>query len=699
MAIGDPNSVVQVEKPPQVRSPIGEDAPGKDEKIRTHQMPGEYKISKCDLLSPNIEASGSGGINIIPMIDQVYIYENINTPYLLAEFEIHDGMGLREQVPIIGEEFISFEAATLGFTAGEMPESDNNLDGIVKKVFRVYSISPIIDNTPTMKTYVLRCISIEAIISEKRKISKGYKGVKIERVVQDLYKNYIAKPLSSFYGPYQDGQAPKKLHIEPTADIYDFCFPFKSPFDIIENLAEKATPAPEMDDDGGFENVGYGEASVDPGLAAAVKQKKEAQAAQRALDNEDENAPADGALYMFYETLSAFKFESLETSFKREPKRHIVSTVSTEHDPELIKQKVHVPGQLNNAEKYQVDSLFDVVQNMREGMYSSKLITHDIIRMRYNQIGYRYIENKDQHEAEIHAAEFSETPTTVAGKTPDADTSRRRLIDLTRQLGPGKLCSYNHDCLLDDSGGEGSLVKFTATNMNHSYFLAHNRKGPGGGGREPGINENNVELRVQKRASQLQQLDNIKITVKIPGDSSLRVGDIIEWHMPSQIMNEDHAGGDDFFLGGKYLITKIKHSFSMERYTQELQLRKDSLHNWAPGLEIEKVVTTKDVSAEAEVGQFGDEVAEEINSTPLVVMTPMAGADPTAKAMEGVGGPPWYDKAGELIGSEYGTDEFGGSGPPDYKPQAAYGPVYGSREDALKSHMPPGYDPATNTQN
>ena len=165
MAIGDPNSVVQVEKPPQVRSPIGEDAPGKDEKIRTHQMPGEYKISKCDLLSPNIEASGSGGINIIPMIDQVYIYENINTPYLLAEFEIHDGMGLREQVPIIGEEFISFEAATLGFTAGEMPESDNNLDGIVKKTIRVYTTSSIIDNSPTLKTYILHCISCEAIVS------------------------------------------------------------------------------------------------------------------------------------------------------------------------------------------------------------------------------------------------------------------------------------------------------------------------------------------------------------------------------------------------------------------------------------------------------------------------------------------------------------------------------------------------------
>ena len=676
MANGDPllnqpDEIVIIGKPPQIDSPVSIDPPKVEQLEKSSAQPGMYEIVKCDIVSPNVAKAETGlptPVNMIPMIDTVTVYEDIGKPYLLCDIAIRDGFGFRETIPIIGEEFINFEAYTYGF---DQIESDNPRDNIIQKTFRIYSVSPIVNSSERLKLYVLHCISIEAIISEKKKISKGYANAKIEDVVKDLYENYIAKPLTTYYSSYTAGMGgPKKLVVEPTSDYHTFCFPFNAPFDIMKDLAEKATSLNEQEEEGG--------------------------------DMEDdvfEAPPADGALYMYYETLTHFKFESLETSFKREPKRHIVSTVSTEHDPELIKQKVHVPGQLNNAEKYQVDSLFDVVQNMREGMYSSKLITHDIIRMRYNQIGYRYIENKDQHEAEIHAAEFSETPTTVAGKTPDADTSRRRLIDLTRQLGPGKLCSYNHDCLLDDSGGEGSLVKFTATNMNHSYFLAHNRKGPGGGGREPGINENNVELRVQKRASQLQQLDNIKITVKIPGDSSLRVGDIIEWHMPSQIMNEDHAGGDDFFLGGKYLITKIKHSFSMERYTQELQLRKDSLHNWAPGLEIEKVVTTKDVSAEAEVGQFGDEVAEEINSTPLVVMTPMAGADPTAKAMEGVGGPPWYDKAGELIGSEYGTEEFGGSGPPDYKPQAAYGPVYGSREDALKSHMPPGYDPATNTQN
>ena len=117
---------------------------------------------------------------------------------------------------------------------------------------------------------------------------------------------------------------------------------------------------------------------------------------------------------MFYETLSCFKFESIETSFKRDPKRTFVSTVSTEHHPDEMQMRTHVPGQLNNAEEYTVESLFDIVENMREGMYASKLITHDIVRMRYDQIGYRYIERKDVAIAEALAQESDGTTTILS---------------------------------------------------------------------------------------------------------------------------------------------------------------------------------------------------------------------------------------------------------------------------------------------
>ena len=96
--------------------------------------------------------------------------------------------------------------------------------------------------------------------------------------------------MSTFYQTYKLDTDPKKLLIEPTEDMYNFCFPFKSPFDIIKDLAEKATVAQSID----MRNV-----SALEGPEAGT--------------DEEENEPPSGALYMFYETLSQFKFESLET--------------------------------------------------------------------------------------------------------------------------------------------------------------------------------------------------------------------------------------------------------------------------------------------------------------------------------------------------------------------------------------------------
>ena len=510
------------------------------------RMPGDYLVDKLVIKSPNIDSP----IDLTPVYDTISIYEDLSSSYLLCDISIIESFGLRELIPIIGEEFIELIASTRGVTAGEGSDTGNLLDGIISKVFRVTSISPMVSTNDRVKNYVLHCTSVEAIINEKTRISRGYPNFSYDQIIEDIYDKDIMEPLRTDYAAFVPETQYKKIIIEPTEGIHNLGLPFKKPFQHIDDLAEKALSLYEPEAD-----------QVPAGQVVPPAEQ------------------AGGALYMFYETLSFFRFESLETIFKREPKRHIFATPGPALDAEDNEAG------FNSVLDFEVDGLFDIVDNLREGMYASKLITHDMTRMRYTITGYSYVKRKD-----IVAQEDPATGATVEvdGVPSEPESSVQKLEDLTLSLSEsgtaGKLVTDKNDLLNDKDNGERSKIKFMSTKFNHSYFFNANRKAAGGGA-EPNIKENQLERRTQIRDSQLQQLNNIKITLKMYGDSSLRVGEVINFYVPSQSIQEGQENVPDVFLSGKYLITKIKHEFTAEKYLMHVQIRKDSYQSDLPAFD------------------------------------------------------------------------------------------------------------------
>jgi hypothetical protein len=514
----------------------------------TARIPGDYKVEKLVLLSPNIDAE----IDLTPTFDTISIFEDISTPYLLMDLSIVESYGLRELIPLIGEEFIELVAGTAGVTAKSGSPSQNKFDGIISKVFRVTSLSPIISTSERVKNYVIHCVSVEAIINEKTRISRGYRKKSIDHVIKDIYKKNIVKPLENEYSSYVGKDKVKPLVIEPTEGTHDITFPFKKPFDIFNDLSEKALTLNEPEE----ENVAQARGDVPPARQAG------------------------GALYMFYETLSNFRFESLESVFKRTPKRHIYAKPS----PSISADDI-ING-FNVCLDYQIDGLFDIIDNLRAGMYASKLITHDMTRMRYDITGYSYVLRNDTPISIPEPSTGIETETQSGSTEPEA--SKKKLADLTLSLARtgagGKLCTDKNDLLHDSDDGERCKIKFMATDLNHAYFFEANRK-DAGGPKEKGIKESNLERRVQLRDSQLQQLDNIKLTLRMYGDSSLRVGEIINFYAPSQTLQEGSEQTADVFLSGKYIITRIKHIINAEQYLMNIQCRKDAWYSDLPAFD------------------------------------------------------------------------------------------------------------------
>ena len=86
---------------------------------------------------------------------------------------------------------------------------------------------------------------------------------------------------------------------------------------------------------------------------------------------------------------------------------------------------------------------------------------------------------------------------------------------------------------------------------------------------------------MQSRMVQSQQMNNIKLNIRAPGLSTRMVGDLIEFKLPTQYV-EDRDGitqsSQHTYLSGYYLITKLRHHFTREKYDIEFEAIKDSLN-------------------------------------------------------------------------------------------------------------------------
>ena len=157
--------------------------------------------------------------------------------------------------------------------------------------------------------------------------------------------------------------------------------------------------------------------------------------------------------------------------------------------------------------------------------------------------------------------------------------SAKNFSDNFTHLGKGKLCSVNQFAM----GSPESVISFYPSNFAHDVRFKDDLGPQGVKGTVKGalnIIPNRVEQWMQSRMVQSQQLNNIKLSVRAPGLSTRTVGDLIEFKMPTQFL-EDRDGETQAthhkYLSGYYLITKLRHHFTKEKYEIEFEAIKDSL--------------------------------------------------------------------------------------------------------------------------
>ena len=538
--------------------------------------PGDYELKSLVLTSPNRE----GTVDLRAAWTDFNIYENIFSSSLTANIDIIDGVGLMESVPIIGEETIHIKVQTANLEKKRKldetgPFAGSNNEGLIDLKFRVVRLSNLNKLNEGIFTYTLYMVSEEYILNQKQKVKTTslnpvtLEPRKVSDVVQAVYRQF-----------FERGRASKKIFIEPTKNPTDLIIPNYTPFKAFNFLASRA--------------VSSGKHAV-------------------------------GSSFVFYETVKGFFFVSLETlmagggsGYKEElSEDQIMAAPGAPMTMELVFtppddpiKEVYVVQPKRNyryeanpdnmgvemvaVDSYSFSSNFDVLKNLQKGMYTNTLLTHDIVRMKYEKLEFDLYPQSEVGIEIVETEEGAHEIKEYAKAAKDAKT----FSDVFTHLQEQKLCTPNQYALRKKPTKEEALLCFYPTNFGHDVVFPEDIGSKSVTGQEVGalnIVPNRVEQWMQSRIVQDQQLNNIKLNIRAPGLSTRTVGDLIEFKLPTQYI-EDRTGRTPStphtYLSGYYLITKLRHHFTREKYEIEFEGIKDSL--------VTSIDPVRDLQAEAQ---------------------------------------------------------------------------------------------------
>lgn len=247
----------------------------------------------------------------------------------------------------------------------------------------------------------------------------------------------------------------------------------------------------------------------------------------------------EGANFLFFETREGFKFKSLESlvdAKSQETYRRQRTAQTNESERNLVRDDTN-----KSIEALRISESFNLLKNIPIGMYASRMVVHDMIQRKTETLDYDYSKSFSK---QMH---LENNPSTEKWLLPevqgvDAQSTSMLIGETTDDYTTSPLSKQYH------------VVRFDEKN---DY----------------------TERAIQNRVSQMQQMENIKIDVTVPGDVKRNVGDIITFDLDSVQAGERT---EDKLYSGKYLVTSLRHSIKDDRHSMIMEVVKDSYFSSLP---------------------------------------------------------------------------------------------------------------------
>jgi hypothetical protein len=242
----------------------------------------------------------------------------------------------------------------------------------------------------------------------------------------------------------------------------------------------------------------------------------------------DSNSP-----FFFYENKNGFNFQSLINLYKNAS----LGILKYDRAQYTAAPDTSPFDSINKMKNFKFNSTFDMVKATREGLYSSKLYTLDLITQKYTK-------------GEISILDEKTRDVMIDGYFPFNDASNRKNEPV--------YAAYD------------SKIRYWLTNKSHSnlpYFISKRVRS----------NDTYVEEILAQRQMLIETINNTELHCVVPGNPLYSVGFTLDVEMPAFSVDQENQQNYDEYYSGRYLITAVRHVITPNSLQTVMELSKNSV--------------------------------------------------------------------------------------------------------------------------
>ncbi len=222
--------------------------------------------------------------------------------------------------------------------------------------------------------------------------------------------------------------------------------------------------------------------------------------------------------YFFYENTDGYNFQSLQSLYAQpaiKKMKYEIKRVDT--DPSTNKDSI---------DDFSIVNDFDMLTSISNGAFASKLIAVDIFSQTFRTYNYSLSTAEGQGSLLNKYKPINE-PQNINRQTP----------------------STSYDSYIS------TYVQINDTKSER---------------------ENSVEKWLMPRALHMSLINTFKFKGVLPGDITLKAGDVVEYVFPKFTAPDESGKEKDEFRSGKYLVTAINHTFKQDVFETIAEFATDS---------------------------------------------------------------------------------------------------------------------------